>query len=84
MSRDFGFDSFRNNQEFVIDTINSGRNVLAVMPTSSSKSLCYQDTALMNARLTIVVSPLIALMRDQVSALKMAGVGLDTVNSSTD
>ncbi len=80
----FGYDSFRPNQEVVIDTLSSGRNVLAVMPTGSGKSLCYQVPALMGEELTIVVSPLIALMRDQVSALKLAGVDADTINSSSD
>ena len=80
----FGYDSFRPNQEVVIDKLSSGRNVLAVMPTGSGKSLCYQIPALMQEGLTIVVSPLIALMRDQVSALKLAGVDADTINSSSD
>ena len=80
----FGFNSFRPNQELVIDTLNRGGNVLAVMPTGSGKSLCYQIPALMNAGLTVVVSPLIALMRDQVSALKMAGACAETVNSSIE
>ena len=80
----FGFDSFRPNQEAVIDALSSGRNVLAVMPTGSGKSLCYQVPALMREGLTIVVSPLIALMRDQVSALKLAGIDADTINSSSD
>ena len=80
----FGYDSFRPNQEDVIDTLSSGRNVLAVMPTGSGKSLCYQVPALMHEGLTVVISPLIALMRDQVSALKLAGVDADTINSSSD
>ncbi len=80
----FGYESFRPNQEVVIDTLISGRHVLAVMPTGSGKSLCYQVPALMYEGLAIVVSPLIALMRDQVSALKLAGVDADTINSSSD
>ena len=80
----FGYDSFRPNQEAVIDTLTHGDNVLAVMPTGSGKSLCYQLPALMNDGLTVVVSPLIALMRDQVSALKLVGVDADTINSSSD
>ena len=80
----FGHDSFRPNQEVVIDTLSSGRSVLAVMPTGSGKSLCYQIPALMHEGLTVVISPLIALMRDQVSALKLAGVDADTINSSSD
>ncbi len=80
----FGYDSFRPNQEAVIDTLISGRNALAVMPTGSGKSLCYQIPALMSDGLAIVVSPLIALMRDQASALKLAGVDADTINSSNE
>lgn len=80
----FGYHSFRPNQEAVIDTLSSGQNVLAVMPTGSGKSLCYQIPALMYDGLTVVVSPLIALMRDQVSALKLSGVNADTINSSND
>lgn len=80
----FGYDSFRPNQEAVIDQLVSGHNVLAVMPTGSGKSLCYQVPALMNEGLAVVISPLIALMRDQVNALKLAGVDADTINSSSD
>ncbi len=80
----FGYDSFRPNQEVVIDALNCGRNVLAVMPTGSGKSLCYQIPALMHDGITIVISPLIALMRDQVNALKLAGVDADTINSSSE
>ncbi|MDE0308978.1 MAG: DNA helicase RecQ [Acidiferrobacterales bacterium] len=80
----FGYDSFRPNQETVIEKLTQGQNVLAVMPTGSGKSLCYQVPALMGDGLTIVVSPLIALMRDQVSALKLAGVDADSINSSSD
>ena len=80
----FGYDSFRPNQEEVIDALTCGRSVLAVMPTGSGKSLCYQVPALMYDGLAVVVSPLIALMRDQVSALKLAGVNAETINSSSD
>ena len=80
----FGFDSFKPSQEDVIETVMRGQNVLAVMPTGSGKSLCYQVPALMGKGLTVVVSPLIALMRDQVSALKLAGIDADTINSSND
>jgi ATP-dependent DNA helicase RecQ len=78
----FGFDSFRPGQEEVIDGVLSGRNVLAVMPTGSGKSLCYQIPALMLGGLTVVVSPLVALMQDQVAALRLAGVAVDAINSS--
>ncbi len=66
-----------------MDTLLAGRNVLAVMPTGSGKSLCFQIPALVYGGLTIVVSPLVALMRDQVAALQIAGVRAETINSSS-
>jgi ATP-dependent DNA helicase RecQ len=78
----FGFDSFRPGQEEVVDTLLAGRNILTVMPTGSGKSLCFQIPSLVTGGLTIVVSPLVALMEDQVAALKLAGVAADTINSS--
>jgi ATP-dependent DNA helicase RecQ len=78
----FGFDRFRPGQEKAIGALLEGRNVLAVMPTGSGKSLCYQVPALVKGGLTIVVSPLLALMNDQIAALKLAGVAADTINSS--
>lgn len=80
----FGFDDFRAGQEDVVDTLLDGSNVLAVMPTGSGKSLCYQIPALIKDGLTIVVSPLVALMKDQVAALNLAGVAAETMNSSRD
>ncbi|MBE0529707.1 MAG: DNA helicase RecQ [Rhodospirillales bacterium] len=80
----FGFDAFRPGQEAVVDSLLSGRDVLAVMPTGSGKSLCFQVPAMVSGGLTVVVSPLVALMHDQVSALKLAGVTADTINSSKD
>jgi ATP-dependent DNA helicase RecQ len=80
----FGFDAFRPGQERVVDALLAGRNVLTVMPTGSGKSLCYQVPALVLGGLTIVVSPLVALMQDQVSALRLAGVAADTINSSKE
>ena len=68
----------------MIDTLLAGRNVLAVMPTGAGKSLCYQVPALVRDGLSVVVSPLVALMRDQVSALALAGVAADTINSAND
>jgi ATP-dependent DNA helicase RecQ len=80
----FGFDDFRPGQEAVMTTLLAGRPVLAVMPTGAGKSLCYQVPALVLGGLTIVVSPLVALMQDQVAALRLAGVAADTINSSID
>jgi ATP-dependent DNA helicase RecQ len=78
----FGFDAFRPGQERIVDALLGGRHVLAVMPTGSGKSLCYQVPALVKGSLTVVVSPLVALMQDQVAALKLAGVQAETINSS--
>ena len=78
----FGFDSFRPGQEPVIDALLNGQNVLAVMPTGAGKSLCYQIPTLLRRGLTLVVSPLISLMEDQVAALGLAGVPAGTINSS--
>ncbi|RWC45915.1 MAG: DNA helicase RecQ [Mesorhizobium sp.] len=80
----FGFDDFRPGQADVMDALLAGRHVLAVMPTGAGKSLCYQVPALVLGGLTIVVSPLVALMQDQVAALRLAGVAADTINSSID
>jgi len=77
----FGFDAFRAGQESAIDALLAGRNVLAVMPTGSGKSLCFQVPALVLGGLTLVVSPLLALMQDQVAALRLAGVAAETINS---
>ncbi len=82
LHRIFGFDSFRPGQEEIVDSLVAGRHVLAVMPTGSGKSLCYQVPALVMGGLTIVVSPLVALMQDQVAALKLAGVAAETINSA--
>ena len=78
----FGYESFRPGQEAAMDALLAGRNVLTVMPTGSGKSLCFQVPALVKGGLTIVVSPLVALMQDQVSALRLAGVAADTINSA--
>ncbi len=78
----FGFDAFRPGQETAIGALLAGRHVLTVMPTGSGKSLCFQVPALVLEGLTVVVSPLVALMQDQVAALRLAGVAADTINSS--
>src|SRR5690349_7322980 len=80
----FGFDDFRPGQTAAIEAVLSGRHVLSVMPTGAGKSLCYQVPALVMGGLTLVVSPLVALMQDQVAALRLAGVAADTINSSFD
>jgi ATP-dependent DNA helicase RecQ len=80
----FGFEEFRPGQEQAVDALLAGRNVLTVMPTGSGKSLCFQLPALIRDGLTIVVSPLVALMQDQVAALHFAGVAADAINSSRD
>ena len=78
----FGFDAFRPGQEEIVDHILAGRDVLAVMPTGAGKSLCYQLPALLMPGITVVVSPLISLMMDQVKALNEAGVHAAYINSS--
>src|SRR5712691_723423 len=80
----FGFDSFRPGQGEIIETLLGGRDVLAVMPTGSGKSLCYQLPALLRDGLTLVVSPLIALMRNQVAQLRSYGVAAAALNSAND
>jgi ATP-dependent DNA helicase RecQ len=80
----FGFAEFRAGQAEIIETILAGRDVLAVMPTGSGKSLCYQLPALMRDGLTIVVSPLIALMRNQVAQLRGYGIAAASLNSTND
>jgi ATP-dependent DNA helicase RecQ len=80
----FGFESFRAGQAEVIAAILAGRDVLAVMPTGSGKSLCYQLPALLRGGLTVVVSPLIALMRNQVAQLRGFGIAAASLNSTND
>ncbi len=80
----FGFDAFRPGQAEIVAAILDGRDVLAVMPTGSGKSLCYQLPALLRDGLTIVVSPLIALMRNQVAQLCGYGVAAAALNSAND
>ncbi len=80
----FGYDAFRPGQEEVIAAILEGTGVLTVMPTGSGKSLCYQVPALVRGGLTLVVSPLVALMEDQVAALRLDGVAAETINSSRE
>jgi ATP-dependent DNA helicase RecQ len=80
----FGFEAFRPGQAEIVAAILDGRDVLAVMPTGSGKSLCYQLPALVRDGLTVVVSPLIALMRNQVAQLCANGVAAASLNSAND
>src|SRR6476659_3195721 len=80
----FGFDAFRPGQEEVVEALLAGRSALAVMPTGAGKSLCYQLPALLLDGLTIVVSPLISLMKDQVDALERHGIPATAITSASD
>ncbi|MBQ8836338.1 MAG: DNA helicase RecQ [Clostridia bacterium] len=82
LSRYFGYTQFRRGQAELIDAILSGRDAFGIMPTGGGKSLCYQIPAIMMDGITLVVSPLISLMKDQVAALKNAGVAAAYINSS--
>src|SRR6476660_1300712 len=80
----FGFGGFRPGQEEIVQAVLDGENVLAVMPTGSGKSLCYQLPTLVRRGLTVVVSPLIALMRNQVAQLRAYGIAAASLNSAND
>mmetsp|Transcript_22551 Transcript_22551/g.36670 ORF Transcript_22551/g.36670 Transcript_22551/m.36670 type:complete len:680 (-) Transcript_22551:1782-3821(-) len=77
----FGFEEFRPGQEQIVQAVTAGENTLAIMPTGGGKSLCFQLPALMRDGVTVVISPLIALMRDQVRALQAAGVSAGALTS---
>ena len=77
----FGFDSFRPGQEDIVDAVVQGKNTLAIMPTGGGKSLCFQLPALVRPGVTVVISPLIALMRDQVRGLREVGVAAGALTS---
>mgnify|MGYP003627022489 FL=1 len=77
----FGFDGFRPGQQEIVEAVTRGENVLAIMPTGGGKSLCFQMPALLRDGVTVVISPLIALMRDQVRALQELGVGAGALTS---
>lgn len=78
----FGHDSFRDGQEQIVDALLDGRDALCIMPTGAGKSMCYQIPALLFDGVTIVVSPLISLMKDQVGSLVQSGVSAAYINSS--
>lgn len=78
----FGYDTFREGQEKIVEAILANRDVLAIMPTGAGKSICYQIPALMLPGITLVISPLISLMQDQVKALNDAGIHAAFINSS--
>ena len=82
LEKTFGFPSFRPNQEVIIQAILDGRDVFAAMPTGGGKSLCYQLPAMMLSGLTVVISPLVALMKDQVDAAVETGIPAAFLNSS--
>ncbi|OIV40806.1 DNA helicase RecQ [Flavobacterium johnsoniae] len=82
LKENFGFEKFRPNQETIITTILSGQDTLAIMPTGGGKSICFQLPALILPGITIVISPLIALMKDQVDSLKTNGISACYINSS--
>ena len=78
----FGYEQFREGQELLVNAILSGRDVMGIMPTGAGKSLCYQVPALMLPGITLVISPLISLMKDQVQSLNQAGIHAAYINSS--
>ena len=78
----FGYDNFRAGQEDIINNILNGRDCLGIMPTGAGKSICYQIPAMMFPGVTVVISPLISLMKDQVDSLNEVGIPATFVNST--
>jgi ATP-dependent DNA helicase RecQ len=78
----FGYPAFRPGQEAAVESVLAGRDTLVVLPTGGGKSLCYQVPALMLPKLTVVISPLISLMKDQVDALTKRGLPATFINST--
>src|ERR1044072_8821140 len=84
LHRVFGYDAFRGGQEEIIEHVIAGGDALVLMPTGGGKSLCYQIPALVRPGVGVVISPLIALMQDQVDALRALGVRAGFLNSTLD
>ncbi|MBR7038667.1 MAG: DEAD/DEAH box helicase, partial [Oscillospiraceae bacterium] len=84
LSQYFGYDAFRPGQRELIGAVLSGRDALGIMPTGAGKSVCYQVPAMLLPGLTVVISPLISLMHDQVGALRQNGIPAAYLNSSLD
>src|SRR6478672_9456139 len=82
LQKTFGFSDFREGQQAVIDRLLAGKSVLAIFPTGAGKSLCYQLPALMLDGVTLVISPLIALMKDQIDFLVSRGISAARLDSS--
>src|SRR3954447_15664963 len=78
----FGYPAFRPGQEAAVESVLAGRDTLVVLPTGGGKSLCFQVPALMLPKLTVVISPLISLMKDQVDALEARGLPATFINST--
>src|SRR5580704_9411131 len=84
LSRVFGYDSFRGRQQEIIEHVTAGGDALVLMPTGGGKSLCYQIPSLLRPGVGVIVSPLIALMQDQVDALTQLGIKAAAINSNKE